>query len=188
MPPATAGLDDALRPAPDASYEAQLARPAMDAVDAARAEAMIGRPLRGRSATAVRCGWGLPAVLRVDPHLQDGTPFPTLFWLSCPLANKAVGTLEASGVMRELTDAVREDEELGAQYAAASERYVAARNQLGDRVPRDDSAGGMPVRVKCLHTLYGHYLATRDNPIGEWVAQRVEPMPCPAPCVDVTPA
>ena len=178
-------LVDALRPAPDASYEAQLNRPELDEVDAARAAAMIGRPLRGRSATAVRCGWGLPAVLRVAPQLEDGTPFPTMFWLSCPLANKAVGTLEASGVMSTLTDELREDDELRAAYEAASERYVAARNQLGDRVPRDDSAGGMPVRVKCLHTLYGHYLATRDNPIGEWVAERVEPMPCPAPCVTV---
>jgi hypothetical protein len=185
MLPTSAGLEDALRPAPDASYEAQLARLEIDAVDAARAEAMIGRPLRGRSATAVRCGWGLPAVLRVHPQLDDGTPFPTTFWLSCPLANKAVGRLEASGVMSDLTNRLSEDPEFGAEYAAASERYVAARNQLGERVPRDDAAGGMPVRVKCLHTLYGHYLATRDNPVGAWVAERVEPMPCPAPCVSV---
>ena len=179
----TTGLDDALRPAPDASYAAQLAREPMDAVDAARATAMIGRPLRGRSATAVRCGWGLPAVMRVDPQLADGTPFPTMFWLSCPLANKAVGRLEASGVMSTLTQRLHEDEELAEEYAAASQRYVAARNELGEPVPRDDSAGGMPVRVKCLHTLYAHHLATRDNPIGAWVAERVEPMPCPAPCV-----
>jgi uncharacterized protein len=178
-----AGIDDALRPAPDASYEAQLAREPVDVVDAERAEAMIGRPLRGRSATAVRCAWGLPAVLRVDPALPDGTPFPTMFWLSCPLANKAVGRIEASGAMRGLNERLAEEEDLAAEYAAASERYVAARNRLGPRVPRDDSAGGMPVRVKCLHTLYGHYLATRDNPIGKWVAEQIEPMPCPAPCV-----
>ena len=181
------GLDDAVRPAPDASYSAQLARPPMDARDAALAAAMIGRPLRGRSATAVRCGWGLPAVMRVDPALGDGTPFPTTFWLSCPVASKAVGRLEASGVMNDLNDRLRTDDELAAEYAAASERYVAARNQLGPPVPRDDSAGGMPVRVKCLHTLYGHYLATRDNPIGQWVAEQVEPLPCAAPCVTADP-
>lgn len=176
---------DALRPAPDASYDAQGAREPMDAVDQARAAAMIGRPLRGESAVAVRCGWGMPAVMRVAPHLEDGTPFPTMFWLSCPLASKAVGRLEASGVMQDLTRMLGEDENLRAEYAAASDRYVAARNRLGDAVPRDDSAGGMPVRVKCLHTLYAHHLATRDNPIGAWVAERVEPMPCPAPCVTV---
>src|SRR5687768_13350134 len=150
MSPATTGLDDALRPAPDASYDSQLAREPIDAVDAARATAMIGRPLRGRSATAVRCGWGLPAVLRVDPQLADGTPFPTTFWLSCPLANKAVGRLEASGVMTDLNARLRDEPALAAAYAAASDRYVAARNRLGEPVPRNDSAGGMPVRVKCL--------------------------------------
>jgi uncharacterized protein len=179
------GLADAVRPAPDASYEAQLAREPMSAQEAEQAAAMIGRPLRGRSATAVRCGWGLPAVLRVDPALPDGTPFPTTFWLSCPVASKAVGRLEAEGVMRELNERLRDDEQLAAEYAAASDRYVSARNQLGPRVPRDDSAGGMPVRVKCLHTLYGHYLATRDNPIGQWVAEQIEPLPCAAPCVTI---
>ena len=179
------GLNDALRPAPDASYEAQLQRPAMDETDAELAAKMIGRPLRGRSATAVRCGWGLPAVLRVDPALGDGTPFPTLFWLSCPIASRAVGRLEAAGVMQDLSHRLRDEPELASEYAAASTRYVSARNELGPAVPRNDSAGGMPVRVKCLHTLYGHYLATRDNPIGRWVAERVEPMSCPAPCVSV---
>ena len=176
-------ISDALRPAPDASYSAQLARPPMTQADAALAAQMIGRPLRGQSAVAVRCGWGLPAVLRVSPRLDDGTPFPTLFWLTCPLANRAVGTLEASGVMRELTAHVGEDGAMRTHYRAAHRNYVAARDKLGDAVPGDPSAGGMPGRVKCLHALYGHYLATGDNPVGAWVAEQVEPMPCPAPCV-----
>jgi hypothetical protein len=176
-------IPDALRPAEDASYEAQLARPAMTEADAALAAEMIGRPLRGRSAVAVRCGWGLPAVLRVAPRLEDGTPFPTLFWLSCPLAHREVGRLEASGVMRDLTARLEDDEPMARQYRAAHGRYVAARDQLGPAVPGDPSAGGMPGRVKCLHALYGHHLATRDNPVGAWVAEQIEPMPCPAPCV-----
>lgn len=178
-------MDDALRPATDASYAAQLSRPPMGRQDALVAERMIGRPLRGRSAVAVRCRWGLPAVLRVSPRLDDGTPFPTTFWLSCPLANRAVGRLEASGVMRELTALVRTDDALGRDYEAAHQRYVAARNDLGPAVPGDPSAGGMPGRVKCLHALYGHHLATRDNPVGRWVGERVEPMACPAPCVQL---
>jgi hypothetical protein len=194
-------IEDALRPAPDASYPAQLARPPMTDAEAALAAEMIGRPLRGRSAVAVRCAWGLPAVLRVSPRLEDGTPFPTLFWLSCPLANRAVGTLEASGVMRDLTARLGEDEAMNAHYQAAHLRYVAARNALGEgerqraggrgpepgpQIPGDPSAGGMPGRVKCLHALYGHHLATRDNPVGAWVAEQVEPMSCPAPCAGDT--
>lgn len=178
-------IADALRPAPDASYEAQLARAPMDPVDASLAARMIGRPLRGTSAVAVRCAWGLPAVLRVAPRLDDGTPFPTTFWLSCPLANRAVGRLESSGLMRDLTRRLDDDPHLAAAFAAAHERYVEVRDRLGPPVPGDPSAGGMPGRVKCLHALYGHQLATGDNPIGAWVGRQVEPMPCPAPCVSV---
>lgn len=176
-------MDDALRPAPDASYEAQLRREPLDDADAELAAEMIGRPLRGRSAAAVRCRWGLPAVLRVSPRLEDGTPFPTLFWMACPLANKHLGRLEAEGAMVALNEQLAADEELAAAYADAHERYVAARDRLGPAVPRNPSAGGMPSRVKCLHSLYAHHLATRDNPIGARVADRIEPMACPAPCV-----
>jgi hypothetical protein len=146
---------------------------------------MIGRPLRGRSAAAARCRWGLPAVLRVDPRLDDGTPFPTLFWLACPLAVRAVGRLEASGWMSDLQDRLRDDPGLSATYREAHERYIAARNRLGPPLPRNDSAGGMPDRVKCLHSLYAHHLATRDNPVGSLVAERVEPLSCPGPCVSL---
>lgn len=176
---------DALTKACDAGYEAQARRPALDVEDQAVAAEMIGRPLRGRSAAAVRCGWGLPAVLRVDPVLEGGTPFPTVFWLACPLANSAVGTLEASGIMQILTARVQEPSEVQDAYQGAGQRYVAFRNSLGERVPRDPAAGGMPDRVKCLHSLYGHHLATDDNPVGQWVAELLEPLPCPAPCVIV---
>ncbi|CAN5511834.1 hypothetical protein BH23ACT9_BH23ACT9_12990 [soil metagenome] len=175
-------MDDALTKAADAGYEAQAARPVMDADDRFLAAQMIGRPLRGRSAAAVRCGWGLPAVMRVDPALTDGTPFPTVFWLACPLANAKIGTLEASGVMQDLKARVRDPEDLAPTFAAQGARYVAFRNGLGAPVPGDPAAGGLPDRVKCLHTLYGHHLATDDNVIGAWVADQLEPMACPAPC------
>lgn len=176
-------MDDVLRPAEDASYEAQLGCPLMDERDAAVAARMIGRSLRGRSAVAVRCAWGLPAVLRVSPWLDDGTPFPTLFWLACPLANRHVGRLEAGREMVGLNERLAADEPFASAYAAASQRYVAARDALGGPVPRNDAAGGMPSRVKCLHALYAHYLATGDNPVGAWVGEQVEPLRCPAPCV-----
>lgn len=178
-------MDDALRPAPDASYEAQHDRAPLDDAEARLAAKMIGRPLRGESAAAVRCGWGLPAVLRVGPQLDDGTPFPTTFWLSCPIACKQVGTLEAQGTMVGYNELLANDTDVADAYADAHERYVAFRDGLGAPVPRDPSAGGMPKRVKCLHSVYGHYLATRDNPVGERVANQIEPMGCPGPCVSL---
>lgn len=176
-------MDDALRPASDASYATQLDRPFAGERDRLLAGAMLGRPLRGESAVAVRCGWGYPAVLRVAPALPDGTPFPTLFYLTCPIASRRCGQLEASGAMVDHNARIAADATFAEAYAAAGRRYVAARDRLGPRVPRDPAAGGMPDRVKCLHALYAHHLATRDNPVGAWVAAQVEPMPCPAPCV-----
>lgn len=177
---------NALTKAPDASYEAQLSRPPMTEDERVSAEAMIGRKVRGENtAVAVRCAWGLPAVQRVGPRLPGGTPFPTTFWLACPLANAAIGTLEASGIMAELTEKVQTDRDLGIAYAEADQRFVAFRNQLGPEVPSGMSCGGMPDRVKCLHALYGHHLATDDNPIGAWVAEQLEPLTCPAPCAPV---
>lgn len=178
---------DALTRAPDASYAAQEDRPTLDESEEGLVGRMLGRPARGRSAAAVRCGWDLPAVLRVDPALDDGTPFPTTFWLACPLAVRRVGTLEADGAMDGLTARLRTDPDLAAAYRAAHERYVAFRDRRGPTVPGDPSAGGMPDRVKCLHALYGHHLATADNPVGAWVAERIEPLPCPSPCVSTEP-
>ncbi len=186
-------MDDALRaaphPSPDAAYAAALASPELDERERDLAARMIGRPLRSRSAAVVRCGWGLPAVLRVDPRLDSGTPFPTMFWLACPLAVKHVGRLEAEGAMIGLNERLAADPAFAARYGEAHERYLAARAALGPVLPRaDDSAGGMPTRVKCLHALYGHQLATGDNPVGAWVADQIEPMACPAPCVSEQPA
>lgn len=174
---------DSLTIAGDAGYEAQASRPALDEEDRALAEQMIGRPLRGRSAAAVRCAWGLPAVLRVDPALHDGTPFPTTFWLACPLASSRVGGLESTGVMRELTERVTDPQDPWQRaHVAAARRYVTFRDSLGPAVPSGDAAGGLPHRVKCLHALYGHHLATGDDVVGAWVAERIEPLDCPAPC------
>lgn len=181
---AGAAMEDALHPADDASYEAALARPELDAGERVLAAGMIGRPLRSRSAAVARCGWGLPAVLRVDPRLADGTPFPTTFWLACPLAVRHVGRLEAGGAMVGLNQRLASDPALADAYAGAHERYLGARAALGPPLPHAEaSAGGMPERVKCLHALYGHHLATRDNPVGAWVAEQIEPMTCPHPCV-----
>lgn len=180
-------MDDVLSTAPDASYEAQATRPYLSPRERARASGMIGRPLRGRSTAAVRCRWGLPAVLRVDPALRDGTPFPTVFWLACPIAASAVGRLEGAREMVGRNEALAADPQLADAYREAARRYVAFRNTLGPRVPGDPAAGGMPDRVKCLHALYGHHLATDDNPVGAWVAEQIEPLDCPQPCAALPP-
>lgn len=145
--------------------------------------AQIGRPARGESAVVHRCVFGLPTAVRVSPRLEDETPFPTVFWQTCPVLRARIGTLEAEHRMEEVNARLQEDEDFAATYAAASERYVAFRDELGGPLPGNPSAGGMPDYVKCLHVAAGHFLATGDNPVGQWVLDEVTPMSCPGPCV-----
>ena len=130
----------------------------------------LGRPARGVVAVAHRCPCGLPDVVTTAPRLDDGTPFPTTYYLTCPRATAAVSTLEASGLMREMTQRLASDPELAERYRAAHEDYLRRRAELGD-VPEIEgvSAGGMPTRVKCLHVLVAHALAAGPgvNPLGD---------------------
>jgi hypothetical protein len=138
--------------------------------DVAAVAAQLGRPPRGLAGVAHRCPCGLPDVVRTRPRLEDGTPFPTTFYLTCPRAAGAVGTLEAGGLMREMTERLGCDAGLAARYRAAHEDYLRRRGALGE-VPEIEgvSAGGMPDRVKCLHVLVAHALAAGPgvNPLGD---------------------
>ena len=132
--------------------------------------AQLGRPPRAMREVAHRCPCGNPDVVETSPRLADGTPFPTLYYLTCPRAASAIGGLEASGLMREMTDRLRADDELAGRYRAAHETYLARREQLGDVAEiAGISAGGMPNRVKCLHVLVAHSLAAGRgvNPLGD---------------------
>ena len=147
--------------------------PAPQAADLAVVAEQLGRQPRGVMAIAHRCPCGLPDVVRTAPRLADGTPFPTLFYLTCPRACSAMSSLEAAGVMREMTARLQSDTALRARYLAAHEDYLARRDEaaaaagLEPLPPGTQSAGGMPDRVKCLHALAAHELAVRGaNPLG----------------------
>jgi hypothetical protein len=128
----------------------------------------LGRPPRAMVAVAHRCPCGQPDVVETSPRLEDGTPFPTLYYLTCPRAVAAASRLESAGRMREWQEELRTDPELAARYRAAHEAYLAERDARGV-LPTRNSAGGMPDRVKCLHSLAGHALAAGPgvNPIGD---------------------
>ncbi|WP_375000365.1 DUF501 domain-containing protein [Aeromicrobium sp. CTD01-1L150] len=132
--------------------------------------AQLGRPPRGTLEISARCPSGHPAVVKTEPRLPDGTPFPTLYYVTCPRLAGAVGTLEASGLMADMSARLTQDEDLARRYAAAHEDYLREREAIGN-VPEIEgvSAGGMPTRVKCLHVLVGHSLAKGPglNPLGD---------------------
>jgi uncharacterized protein len=144
----------------------------------------LGRPPRAMRAVAHRCPCGLPDVVETSPRLEDGTPFPTLYYLTCPRAASAIGTLESSGLMKEMTARLAVDPELAARYQAASDDYVGRRDQLGvlEDVP---AQGGMPTRVKCLHVLVAHSLAVGEgvNPFGDEALAQLPEWWSRGPCV-----
>ena len=148
--------------------------------------AQLGRAPRAIRAVAHRCPCGNPDVVETSPRLPDGTPFPTLYYLTCPRANASVGRLEASGLMREMTDRLRSDPDLAARYRAAHDGYLARREQFG-HVPEiaGTSAGGMPNRVKCLHVLVAHALAAGPgvNPLGDEALAALPDWWTDGPCV-----
>ena len=128
----------------------------------------LGRPPRAMRAVAHRCPSGHPSVIQTSPRLADGTPFPTLYYLTCPKLTALVSRLEASGLMRELTARLDTDPELAEAYLAAHRAYLAERDAI-EPLGTDVSAGGMPARVKCLHVHLAHALAVGPgvNPFGD---------------------
>jgi hypothetical protein len=155
--------------------------------DTAAVRAQLGRPPRGLRAVAHRCPCGNPDVVETSPRLEDGTPFPTLYYLTCPRAASAIGTLEADGVMKRMTAQLAEDDELAAGYRSAHEDYLARRDAVQE-LPGFPSAGGMPDRVKCLHVLAGHALAAGPgvNPLGDETLALLPDWWAKGPCVPVT--
>lgn len=140
----------------------------VSATDRAIVAEQLGRTPRAVRAVAARCPSGHPCVVQTSPRLEDGTPFPTLYYLTCPRLTSLVSTLEASGLMREMTERLSVDPELAAAYRAAHDAYLAERDAI-EPLGTDVSAGGMPGRVKCLHVHVAHALAVGPgtNPFGD---------------------
>lgn len=161
------------------------AAPTQADLDAVNAQ--LGRVPRGVAEVAHRCPCGRPDVLKTEPRLPDGTPFPTTFYATCPRLTGAISTLESQGVMREMTERLAQDAALSSAYAAAHEDYLACRSALG-QVPEIEgiSAGGMPTRVKCLHVLIAHSLARGPgvNPLGDEALEMLGDWWAGGSCVD----
>lgn len=128
----------------------------------------LGRAPRGVLAIAYRTPDGVPAVVKTAPKLPDGTPFPTLYYLTDPRLTAEASRLESAGVMKEMTERLHRDPELAAAYRAAHESYLTERDEI-ESLGTDFTGGGMPDRVKCLHVLIAHALAKGPgvNPLGD---------------------
>lgn len=146
---------------------------AMTASDDERVAALLGRPPRGRFEVVVRGVDGAPVVIRNAPLLSDGTPMPTRYWLVGSAESAAVGRLESSGGVRAAEAEVDDTELAGAHARYAAERSAAIPSGWSGPVPTG-GVGGTRVGVKCLHAHYAWHLAGGDDPVGRWVAARLE--------------
>ena len=149
--------------------------------------AQLGRQPRSRVDVVARCHLGLPVVIAVPPHLDDGTPFPTRYWLTCPLAGLRVSRIESAGGVKAAQERIDDDPDVALAHMAAMDRYAAERDSL---IPEDSDlprprggVGGARWGVKCLHAHYADHAAGNANPVGATTAVEVEPLDCVVPCV-----
>lgn len=154
--------------------------------DLAAIATQLGRKPRDVHGIAHRCACGKPDVVETPPRLADGTPFPTFFYATCPRLTGAISTLESSGMMAEMQERLEIDYALAGDYFAAHVDYLATRAALGMDVPEVEgiSAGGMPDRVKCLHSLVAHSLGAGPgiNPLGDEALESLPEWWKVAPC------
>ncbi|MGH2706959.1 MAG: DUF501 domain-containing protein [Actinomycetota bacterium] len=133
---------------------------------------------------ARRCSCGLPQVIETDPRLEDGAPFPTLWWLTCRMLGSALGRLEATGFMIELNERLATDPAMASELARCTERYVRRRDAI-EPLGASKHPGGGPERVKCLHAHVAHHLMTGDNPVGAAALEALAWTDPTEPCVSL---
>lgn len=179
---------------PEEAVKRLFTTPASDA-ERTIVEKQLGRFPRGMVAVGARCVCGRPLAVITRPCLEDGTPFPTTCYLTSPEAVKAVSRVEADGIMREYNELLQSDEDLKKQYERAHKYYLEFRHELAVSLGDSEehisqmSAGGMPVRVKCLHALLAQTLVMGKgvNPIGDMVLERIKDEFDPNVCRCATP-
>jgi hypothetical protein len=98
--------------------------------DRAVVERQLGRPPRAFRRVVVRCPSGHPAVTEQAPFDENGDPFPTMYWLTCPSLVAAVSRLEAAGGVDRWTRATVDDPELGESLERAHAEQRALRPEL----------------------------------------------------------
>jgi exopolyphosphatase/guanosine-5'-triphosphate,3'-diphosphate pyrophosphatase len=136
----------------------------------------LGREPTTPFTVVARCTGGHPLVIRNAPRDVSGAPFPTTYWLTCPDAGKAVARLEADGRIARFNEQEHSDPAFAESLNAAHRSYAEDRARDLPKAIEDGGVGGTRRGVKCLHAHYAFHLAGGVDPVGEWVAERVEPV------------
>lgn len=135
----------------------------------------LGRPVRAFRRVAARCPYGYPAVSEQDARAADGTPFPTMFWLTCPWLAAAVSRLEAAGGVRRYTDAVAAEPALAASLSDAQAEQRRLRPELDAGIGGSRRGGSL----KCLHAHAAFALARPGYALGSRIVAEIDEPWCP---------
>lgn len=144
--------------------------------DLALVAAQLGREPFTEFSVVARCSGGHPLVIRNHPLDRQGRPFPTFYWLTCTDSVKAVSRLEGAGWIKRLAERAETDREFGEALQAAHREYAEQRGQVVPETEDWGGVGGTRAGVKCLHAHYANHLAGGPDPVGAWVAGRIEPV------------
>ncbi len=139
--------------------------------DVEAVEELLGRSLSGRFAVVVRRADGRPVVIENEPHMRDGTPMPTLFWLIDPELHDEVSRMEGNGGVHRF-EALVDPERLIQTHALYEQRRNAATVRLDGAQP-SGGVGGTRIGIKCLHAHLANFLIGADDPVGELVAETI---------------
>jgi uncharacterized protein len=135
-------------------------------------ERQLGRRPRAFRRVAVRCPFGKPAVTEQAPFDDEGRPFPTQFYVTCPYLVAAISRVEAAGGVERWSQAAREDDELAASLAAAQARQRELRPEIDAGIGGSTRAGSL----KCLHAHAAFALAHPEYELGRRILAEVEPL------------
>ena len=137
-------------------------------VDIEAVTAQLGRPPLADFEVVVRGQDASPVVIRNAAFLHDGTPMPTLYWLTDRGLVDAVSRLESSGAVKRFADLVDAE-----AIEATHVRYEAERTAtITPGAPLPYPSGGVAGTargLKCLHAHYAYFLAGGDDPVGALV-------------------
>ena len=150
-------------------------------------EIQLDRKIRSRIDIVAKCHFDLPIVVDVPKNLDDGTPFPTMYWLTCPMYVKKVSTLESNGMVKDLDKQLESNKKLNKLWRKRQKSYENERNKkyksLLNTISPIGGVGGTTKSIKCLHSHLADELASGKNVIGKVVLESVGGCNCNEPCV-----
>ena len=131
--------------------------------DRAIVERQLGRRPRAFRRVTARCPFGRPAVTEQSPYDENGAPFPTTFWLTCPHLVAAVSRVEAAGGVERWSERARSDPDLARSLNSAT----AEQRRLRPELPLGIGGASRDGSLKCLHAHAAFALARPGYELGD---------------------